>query len=321
MRGFSSDADANAASARVALAIDEIVQELQLSIVGLDGVTIAYDYDDALARLDRGFDASSALTRTNSDVAQGCAMAAPVMRNGQAMSHLVLSAFVVPLIDTPMGGVSGKYIIAHELSHVHENYFRDLALPNILLKTKITKPDEAVLFETADSCWSEYAACHLSAAVNPDHAKFYEVTVLDLLGKARNEIIGAKRDWIVDRVFAKVWQRVGTTALSLLKYFSYLLGHAAGLGEPAEELAPNTFAVLQSNSWLLPWILKLNETLAAMFDTFGDWKTLDVFEPLKQVARDLLGACGITISDSNGKLFVYVDDGELPVSMSDVLRI
>jgi hypothetical protein len=298
---------------RVAQVIDEVAAELGLSTEGLDGITIAVDYDAALQKLDRGFQSDNPLTRTNDEFGSGVAMTPCVLRDGRVMSHIVLSASVVPLIDAPMLGVSGKYIIAHELSHAHEHYFRDRALPNTLLNIKITKPDDAVLFETADACWGEYAACYFSAPIHADQAKLFELAVVPLLRKAKDDIVDAKRDWISNRDFGKVWQRIGTTALSLLKYFSYLLGHAAGLDRPVQELAPGAWELLQFNLWLLPWIKKLDDALVTMLNTFEHWKGLETFEPLKQVARGLLMDCGITISDSNGSLYVYVAGGKLPI--------
>ena len=311
--GFDSDESAKLASARVAQVIDELAQQLSLSLAGLDGVTISVDYDAALQRLDRGYQASGPLTRTNDEFASGIAMTPYVLRNGRVLSHMVLSDSVVTLIDTPMLGVSGKYIIAHELSHVHEHYFRDRQLPNTLLNVKITKPDEAVLFEAADACWGEYAACYFSAPVHPEQAKLFEMTIVSSLKHAKEKIIEAKRQWYVDRDFAKVWQRIAATALPLLKYFSYLLGHATGLNKSLQELAPEAWQLMQSNPWLAPWIEKLEQTLATLLDTFEQWESLEVFEPLKQVARGLLTDCGFRISDSNGSLYVYVAAGELPV--------
>jgi hypothetical protein len=311
--GFASADDAKAAGDRVARAIDEISKELGLSLAGLEGVTVAFDYDAALAQLDRGFDGSSPLTRTNDEIGDGCAMAPLVERNGQVMTHLVFNAFIVPLIDSPQSGVSGKYIVAHELSHVHEHYFRDRLLPNILLKVKIAKADDAVLFDVADTCWGEYAACLFSAPIHPEQTKLYEMPLIDLLGKAKNEIIEAKKEWLVNHEVGKLWQRAGTIVLSLLKYFSYLLGHAAGLGKPAHELASGAWALLGSNVWLLPWIKKLDEALGAMMETFEEWKSLEVFAPLQQIARGLLADCGMTLSDSKGSLYVGVGTGKLSV--------
>jgi len=55
--------------------------------------------------------------------------------------------------------------------------------------------------------------------------------------------------------------------------------------------------------WLLPWIKKLDEALVAMMETFEEWKSLKVFEPL-QIAHRLLVDCGMTISDSKGSLYI-----------------
>jgi len=50
-----------------------------------------------------------------------------------------------------------------------------------------------------------------------------------------------------------------------------------------------------------------------MLDTFEQWESLQVFEPLKQVVRGLLMDCGIRISDSSGSLYVFVAAGKLPI--------
>jgi len=201
--GFASANDSRAASARVARAIDEISAELQLSLAGLDGVTIANDYDAALAGLDRGYDASSPLTRAKDGTGEGCAMAPLVLRNNQVVSHLVLAAYIVPLIDSPQKGVSGKYIVAHELAHIHEHYFRNLLLPDTLLNIRIPKRDEAFLYDLADTCWGEYVACLFTAQVHPEQATLFEMPLLDLLPKAKDEILTAKKDWLLDRDIEK----------------------------------------------------------------------------------------------------------------------
>jgi hypothetical protein len=313
--GFSSNDDARAAADRVAQAINQLSSELNLSLAGLDGVTIAHDYDAALAQLDRGYQVSAPLTRTNDSDAQGCAMAPLVMRNGEVMSHLVLSAFIVPLIAAPQSGVDGKYILGHELAHVHEHYFRNRVLPNTLLKVRITKADEAFLHELADTCWGEYVACIFSAPIHPEQAKLFEMPLLELLPKARYEIEAAKKGWLVDRDIAKFWQRAGTTVYSLLKYFSYLLGHAAGLSQSIGDIAPETWSLLNSNAWLLSSVEGLNRELSRMYETFDEWKSLAVFEPLKQLERTLFADCGIGIADRDGSLYVSLGPGKLPQSL------
>ena len=137
--------------------------------------------------------------------------------------------------------------------------------------------------------------------------------LLDLLPKAKDEIIAAKKDWLLARDMGKFRQWVGGTVYSLLKYFAYLLGHAAGLSKPASEIAPKTWALLNDNAWLVPWIETLDQTLSSMLDTFEQWKSIDAFEPSKHLARGLFADCGIKISDLNGSLYVSVGHGKLPV--------
>lgn len=309
--GFATAEAASDASSRVARAIDELASELHLSLAGLDGVTIAHDYDAALAQLDRGYEASSPLTRTKDGTGEGCAMAPLVLRNDQVMSHLVLPAYIVPLIDSPQMGVNGKYIVAHELSHVHEHFFRNRVLPNTLLKLRIPKRDEAFLYDLADTCWGEYVACYFSAPVDLGQVRLYEMPLATLLPKAKDEIISAKCEWLLDRDMGKFWQRAGTTVYSLLKYFSYLLGHAAGLGKRASDIALETWSLLKKNLWLLPSIERLDEELSLMLETFEEWKGLEAFAPLQLLARGLFADCGIRISDANGSLYISIGPGKL----------
>jgi hypothetical protein len=107
----------------------------------------------------------------------------------------------------------------------------------------------------------------------------------------------------------------GTTVYSLLKYFSYLLGHAAGLGQSTCETAPETWALLKRNAWLLPSVERLSGELSRMYERFEEWKSLEVFEPLKQLERTLFADCGIGISDRDGSLYVFVGPGKLPLSL------
>lgn len=138
--------------------------------------------------------------------------------------------------------------------------------------------------------------------------------LLALLRKARDEIVAAKMEWLLGHDIGKLRERAGTTLYSLLKYFSCLFGHEAGLGKPPSQLAPETRLRLNANAWLLPWVGKLKQVLSSMVEAFEEWKSLDVFEPLKQPSRGLFGDCGIVISYSNGSLYVLVGAGKLPVS-------
>jgi hypothetical protein len=95
--GFDSEDSARSASARVSQAIDELTRQMSHSLAGLDGVIISIDYDAGLQQLDRGYQTTGLLTPTNDEIASGIAMTPYVLRNGRVMSHMVLSAAVVPV--------------------------------------------------------------------------------------------------------------------------------------------------------------------------------------------------------------------------------
>jgi hypothetical protein len=166
------------------------------------------------------------------------------------------------------------------------------------------------LYDVADTCWGEYIACLFSASVHPEQAKLFDMPLLSLLPKAKDVIADAKTEWLVDHEIGKFWQRAGGTLYSLLKYFSYLIGHAAGLGNPASEIASEVWTLLEANAWLLTWVEKVNEELSRMLETFDDWKGTEAFEPLKNLVRGLFDNCGISLSDSNGRLYISVRTGK-----------
>lgn len=307
LRGFPDEATGREASRRVSVVLEESSSQLCLSMQGLDGVTIAFDYNAALTEIQRGFQSSGVLTPTVDDAAVGVAMSPLVKRDGKVLTHIVLSAAVVVLIDTPYEGMSGKYIIAHELAHVHEHYLRDKQLPGTLLQQIIYGADEVFLYVTAEACWSEYAACYFSAAMSPEHGILLEKTFISALGGLRSKILEAKRDWMSDKDFGKVWQAISRPVAAMLKYASYLMGHSAGLNKPLAEIAPKASMLMRGNDWLSPRFEELVAALATMMDTFEQWKGLDAFQPLKNVIRNVLNNCGITIqATSDGSLFIWV---------------
>jgi hypothetical protein len=89
--GFPSQEEADQIGAMVEGCLSAAATELCLDMSGPAGVTVAYDYDRALAELDRGFVSPAALVPSN-DNGVGVAMNVPVIREGMVRSHLVLHA-------------------------------------------------------------------------------------------------------------------------------------------------------------------------------------------------------------------------------------
>lgn len=88
VKGFENEEGARELGHAVLDAIRLFGRFMNLST--LDGVTVAIDYDQALADLDRGLPGLRPLTRSNTAEMQGVAMSPAVMRDGQVKTHLVL---------------------------------------------------------------------------------------------------------------------------------------------------------------------------------------------------------------------------------------
>lgn len=228
--GFATPDAANVAAKRVSEVIEESAREMEITLVGLDGVTIAHDYDRALAELDRGYETKQALTRTNDAVASGIAMAPLVRRNGQIMTHLIMSVAVVPLIDNPTLGVSGRYILAHELAHAHEHYWRNKGIPNVLLQHTISAADGRVLYEIAEACWGEYVACFFSASIHPDQTfgSKSDWEMLRARGTSDEEIVGLWTKHSVTMARLGLFLSCSLMISATLFLFSFVVMHDIG---------------------------------------------------------------------------------------------
>jgi hypothetical protein len=237
------------------------------------------------------------------------------MRDGKVKSHILLSAGIVPLIDSTDDGVSGKYIIAHELAHAHEHYFRDKQLPHTLLQQTIFGGKEIELFQTAEICWAEYAACLLSAKASPEHGLLYEKTFVAVLRQFKDRILAAKRAWITDLDYGKAWGCISNDVSALLRYASYLMGHVAGLNDVVlEEYAKDAWAQILENDWLLAHFEKQYATLADMMNSFEHWQNLEAFNPLKEVVERVFEDCGVPMrQEPDGTLRIWIKDGKLPI--------
>lgn len=133
MRAFATAEDANRIANKLASYIRLISRCIDLS--RLDGVTVAYDYDAALAELDRGVEGLRTLTRSNDDQLVGVGMAPAVIRDGVVKVHIVLNGPYVEGIEKDDSGKpceefsSALYLLAHECAHVQVATDKDRAFP------------------------------------------------------------------------------------------------------------------------------------------------------------------------------------------------
>jgi hypothetical protein len=298
-RGFPDEESANALARCVGQCVGSLSRCFDLDRV--DGITIAYDYDDALKELDRGFDATRPLAATKDHGLIGVAMAPPVKRDGVIKVRLMFSApFVLPLLDEKNEHFDeALYIVAHECGHVQDLKEQDVCFPGRLLSTTYPNTEASTFGIVAHSIWTEYAACRLSAHfAAKDTQKNYDETLAKVLQLARPSANAAIVKYRIHADIARVIDEAGAAIAAPLERAAYLLGHLHGQGSTIEA-APHSHKELEQNPYR-PLLEHIDTVLADLWTRHGQWKSFAEFDPLIASVKKAFADGGLIFSTPLG---------------------
>jgi hypothetical protein len=302
----------------VARALGETIKQILIfygrfmDLSHLDRVLVTYDYEGALANLERGIETEKTLAPTQDDIAVGIAMTPAIIRDGEAKSVMVLNAcHMIVLIHPDNEEIQPYYrrmlyAIAHECGHVHDLATMVRCFPEQWLKLRLGRRD-SMLFETAAGCWSEYISSRLSAVASPDEITTdYENIFCEQLGKGMPAIRAFIRQYRMHGNVAQVLKECSYIVNKVLVYASYLLGQLAGLNLDLATGASKATGLLEKYPTIRPLVERLEAELEAMHNTYGAWTNFDIFEPLKRIALDLYQVAGLELED-RGEQGMYVN--------------
>lgn len=293
---------------QIATLIGASVRELskQFDLCRLDGVTVAYDYAQALLDLDRGYETKFRLTPSDTHVV-GIAMTPSVIRDATLKSHIVLNAaYIVPLEDIAHEHFGlAVNTIAHECAHVEITYRLDTSFPGFLLRTAHADARIGYRWQIILACWDEYAASMLSAGFGNPPTDGYEDSFLKCLGEARpaaNEFIKAfRKHGQIDQLLAEVYITYG----DLMKFAAYHVGNLRGLGRSPSEM-PRTTKALEGH-WFESYFTRLDNALKDIAKDYGTWTNKQAFEVVGDLADELLAQGGVHYkSRPDGRLYIDV---------------
>lgn len=293
LRGFDTEEGATEFGYLVGAYIRELSRDIDLS--GLDGITIAVDYSQALLDLDRGYETSHRLTPSD-EFAIGVAMTPSVIRDGKIKSHIVLDArFVIALVEDGGENFShALHMLAHECAHVEVTQRFDAAFPGMLLQGMHENAHDVLRWQIIFACWDEYAATLISAPYGQDPTAAYEETFIQLLGEIRrkaNELIKAYRlHSDHERVMGEVYGAYG----NLMKFACYHLGNMAGRGLSLHDL-PVTQRALEGH-WFAPYFDRLNAVCKQIAGEYGEWGDKSAFEAIGDIADEIVVEGGLIVS-------------------------
>lgn len=108
-----------------------------MNLSNLDGITIGFDYDDALASVDLGYESTIAKQYTKQENLLGVGKALRVRRNGEIKMHVVLNGHV--LLD----------LVEHEPTS-DEFWGQPTFLP---MSSAMCRPQDGSKHTLLESCW------------------------------------------------------------------------------------------------------------------------------------------------------------------------
>jgi hypothetical protein len=302
LRSFASEADAQAVGEITNAYLQMLGKTLNLK--RLLRVIVAFDYRETLAGIDRGTSVAKPLTATNDELAVGIAMTPTVIHEGEARSVIVLNAgYMIRLTHNDSAETEALradivYTLAHECGHVHDLNVRATNLPGTILKAVHRSFRDDVLFPIAYGCWDEYIACFLSAHFGIDSTlRGYEETFVASLERAKDRADAAIRQYRMHADIKRVVQEVSEEYRRLMVYAAYLIGHVEGLEGNLDEMAPKAVDAMERHNYFKPFFEEIRSTLMAMHDICGEWKGLEAYDPLKEIAYRLLKVGGLDIQD------------------------
>lgn len=267
--------------------LDVIGARIDLS--GLDGVTCARDYQQALLDLDRGYATDFKLAPSD-DHGVGIAMSPSVMRGNQLKTHIVLNAGSLLAMVLEKRHDLFRNTIAHECAHVELNRLFDIAFPGFFPRMKVD-PIENFRIETMLACWNEFGACWRSASIGPSGLLAYEEAFLPALEQTRTRANAAIMAYGVDNDAGTMLSKVLGLYSDLLKYAAYHLGNLHGLGVDWHTV-PSTAEPLQDH-WFRPYFERLDSTCKAISADLGNWTGSDSFDALRDLAEEVVGDGGL----------------------------
>jgi hypothetical protein len=287
---FASEEDARQLAEVVGQVIRELSRVFDLS--SLDGVTVAEDYPQALAELDRGYETSHTLTPSRG-AAVGVAMTPSVLRDDVLKSHIVLNAnhvWALQDVSSPHFKLA-LHIVAHECAHVEVTSKFETAIPGVLLRTSAGNICDRARSDVIFACWDEYAATNLSARVGEDPTQGYEENLLLHMGTARQDANDAIKAYRTDSDLDKVYSTVCKAYGNLMKYAAYYLGNLDGHGIAISQR--QGFEAALSGHWFEPYFHRLDAACKAIASQYGSWEDQSLFEVIGDILEDLVSEGGI----------------------------
>lgn len=253
----------------------------------LDGVTIAADYADALAKLDRGDPDLPPVVSGALPYGAGVAMPVAVVRDGQTKEHLVLAAGVA------QGWTSDDAEVRAACLHLLIKMLAGIANSTRFGELTVFEPDEMAreLHLAVARAPSSYWSAKHAAFIFPDEGAIYAHLVMDSFDYAKGAVIAARSRMAdpsdVQETFLAAYEAVS----AMLGHAADWIGHRDGLAENQPFEGDDLPRRLAAHG-LERWIMLFGRDLAACYKEDGALD-LNVVTTLSRHVERLFWSLGV----------------------------
>ena len=271
-----------------------------IDMSGLDGITVAVDYENALAEFDSGVEVlkgKSRLKPTNDGTALGVAMTPALLKYGEVKSHMFFNYYFVKGIGCDRDSEefqTALCIVAHECAHVEATSKFDSAFPGVLPKRY---PDTCTVLDRARwecaiyACWEEYIACRRSSGFGKNALDDQVDTLLQALDgideKADRMVEECRKDKDFEKVFYGLFPLYG----NLMKYSCYVLGTMHGSRLTVEDVSSLKNGL--ADSWFAPYFDSLGELCEDLYKSYGTWEDYGAFDAIGDLLEKIVERKGV----------------------------
>ncbi len=278
-------------------AIQGVVASLAqaLPLHRLDGITVAADYPEAVATLDRGYEGASPADTAPEEIGQGIARTVTVKRDGVWKQRVIIDAGpAFALLSDKSGDVEwGLYILVRQLAEVAISEMIERHLPDVWMKP-ISDPLHGFLYPSLHPAIFGYLGSHISAGFGdpPHHTDVKRELLATALGEMRSAGLAARLDYRyhgdMDRLLGVVMPRISY----VLQFSADLLGHCAASGaDPFDE--DGELAAALAEAGLQHWFPIYRDRLERLRMRMGLWESFDEFLKLNVHVERLMWQLGM----------------------------
>lgn len=287
--GIDEDLGTNAGNSMM-----HIIRELSRywPLNNLDGVTVAFDYAEALGALDRGFPVITPAEATQDEIGTGVGMVLTVRRESEWKNHIVFGPSVVELLtsEDSIEVKSGMKLVAHELGHVADAELKRRAIGDTELspiESLISDLKEQYLYGLSHHIWDEYFASRSASIFHPEGGSVEDELFCKTHAVFSERIREARVDYHWHRIeLEDLMKVIKHNFYLLLLAAGYVFGLADGLEKELAEITPRSAILLGDED--MRQLREIHQVLLMLWQNRGEWNDFTEFLAINRPTEKLL---------------------------------